>query len=497
MTDQTDASIYFACPPYAHQVEAHLRARDREAFAFLAEMGTGKSGMLTSVLAYQHARGVIEGALILAPKSVCRVWVDEQLPRLLPTMTMAPRVLLWSAAQTQRQLAANAAFMAPGSPLQLKVLVMNIEALITDRGWKLAEAYARSHRCHVAIDESTRIKNPGAKRTKRALKLGRLAVRRSILTGMPMTQSPLDLFSQYEFLGPDLLGCSNFFSFKARYAVLKKRYINGRSFDEVTGYQRLDELQRLALAHGYRRLKAECLDLPAKVYAPDREVALSEEQARAYEAMRDTAVAALSAAEVVTAPMVITQLLRLRQILAGVLPLDGDLPARLFTPNPRVEALLELLEEVEGKAIIWSCFVPVIRLIAGELQHKFGPNSADMFYGRTTAAQRQEIINAFQDEGDPLRFFVGQVNTGGIGINLTQARTVIYADHDWSLEARAQSEDRAHRIGQGRSVTYINLVAPGTIDEDIIAAVRGKRGLADAVTGDGWRNLLLKKGDRA
>ena len=496
MTDLSDAAIYFGRPPYAHQVEAHLRARDREAFAFLAEMGTGKSAML----AYQHARGAIEAALILAPKSVCRTWVEEQLPKLLPTMTAPPQVLLWSSAQTQKQLALNHAFMAPGSPLSLKVMVMNIEAIATDRGWALAEAYVRSHRCHVAVDESTRIKNPGAKRTKRALKLGRRAARRSILTGMPITQSPLDLFSQYEFLDPEFLGYSNFFSFKCRYAVLKKRYINGRSFDEVTGYQRLDELQRLALAHGYRKLKAECLDLPAKVYAPDREVALGAEQAKAYADMRDDAVVKLEGAGLVTAPMVITQLLRLRQVLAGVLPMSVEgiegIANRLFTPNPRLEALLDLLEEVEGKVIIWSCFVPILRLIRDTL-NKAWPRSAAAFYGSTPAAERQGIINAFQDEADDLRFFVGQVNTGGIGINLTAARTVIYHDHDWSLEARAQSEDRAHRIGQGRSVTYVNLVAPDTVDQVILEAVMNKRSLADAVTGDGWRNLLISKGERA
>lgn len=479
-----DSRIYFRQPPYAHQVEAHKLARDRHAFAFLCEMGTGKSAMLTSVMAYQHARGMINAALILAPKSVCRTWVDEQIPKLYPDMGVAPKVQLWSSSGTKKVVDGLQNMFR--SHEGLKILVMNIEALSTDRGFKYAEQYVRSHHCLIAVDESTRIKSNTAVRTKRALKLGRMAVSRFILTGMPITQSPLDIFAQYDFLDHSFLGYSNFFSFKARFAELRRRVINGRSFDEVVGYQRLDELQSLVLKNGYRKLKNECLDLPDKIYAPDRQVKLGERQQKYYEQMRDSAIIALEGQEAVTAPLVMTQLLRLRQVLAGVVPsLLTEEKAIVIEENPRMDELLSILEETEGKALIWCSFVPIIKAIC----QKIG-SSAVAFYGGVSQEARQWAINEFQDPNSPIRYFVGQVHTGGIGLNLTAATTVIYYDNDWSLEARAQSEDRAHRIGQDRSVTYINLVAPDTVDEVILGALKEKKNLADQVTGDGWRSIF-------
>lgn len=478
-----DARSYFKCKPYDHQVEAHKLARDRDAFAFLMEMGTGKSPCLTSVMAYQHARGKINAALILAPKSVCRTWVDEQLPKHYPDHGFQPLVKLWTNSTTKRDLDSLNEMFRPCQ--SLKVLVMNIEALSTPKGFKYAERYVRAHHALVAVDESTRIKSNTAARTKNAIKLSRLAKSRFILTGMPITQSPLDIFSQYDFLDHSFLGYSNFFSFKARYAELRRRVINGKSFDEIVGYQRLDELQELVLRNGYRKLKSECLDLPEKIYAPDRSVQLGDLQRKYYEQMRDDAIIQLEG-QAVTAPLVMTQLLRLRQVLCGVVPaLLDDHKSILLAENPRMTELENVVEEVEGKVLIWCSFVPIIREICKQLG-----DSAVAFYGDVSQEARQYAINEFQDPNSHTRFFVGQVHTGGIGLNLTAARTVIYYDNDWSLEARAQSEDRAHRIGQEGHVTYINLVAPGTVDEMILKALKGKKSLADQVTGDGWRSVF-------
>lgn len=478
-----DGRLYFKLPPYEHQLRAHKLARDRDAYAFLCEMGTGKSAMLTSVMAYQRLRGRINAAVIFAPNSVCQTWVEEQLPKLYPDLGEGLLVYKWSTSNSQKNIKEQSQLLM--FSLRLKVLVMNIEAMSTKKGFTFAEKFVRSHHTLVAVDESTRIKSVNAKRTTNVIKVGNLAVSRYILTGMPITQSPLDIYSQYEFLDPDFLERTNFFSFKCRYGVLRRRYVNNKQFDEVVGYQRLDELQKIVLRNGIRVLKSECLQLPPKVYSPDREVELGEEQRRHYEGMRDNAVMMLSEEEIVTAPLVMTQLLRLRQVLSGIMPRPGiGLEPYLLNSNPRMDELVELLDEIEGKVIIWASFVPVVK----EIIHRLGQQAVGL-YGDMKPDARQLAINEFQNNPG-VRFFVGQVHTGGIGINLTAAEHVVYYDNDWSLEARAQSEDRAHRIGQTKTVTYTNLVAPKTVDDVILKALKAKKSLADQVTGDGWRSIF-------
>ena len=498
-----DVLKHFKRQPFRHQVEAFERAQGRKGFALLLEMGLAKSAVSLALLHERTCRpkdeGGVDACLILAPKSVCRTWVEEHIPQDLPDPGGFV-VGLWSPLQTQKQLMVNQDMTR--NNFVVPILVMNIDAIGTPRGYNFASLFMRSHESvFMIIDESTRIKNPRAIRTKRCLQLGLQATSRLILTGTPVTQSPLDIFTQYEFLGPGLLECSNYFSFKARYAQTQKQFIARRAGDKIikqeyeaiVGYQRLDELQKLVLRHGYRKLKAECLDLPAKIYQV-RRVELSEQQRELYKQMELNAVMELENEVFVTAPLALTKILRLRQLLAGFTSADPDEDdgRRVITevPCPRIDELLAAIEETSGKVIIWTCFIPSIKRISRELRRVYGEQCVGEFYGGTHPEARQEIINSFQSPGG-IRFFLGQEATGGIGINLTAARTVIYYDNDWSLEARAQSEDRAHRIGQTGTVTYVDLVASGTVDDDVVLALHEKRNLAAQVTGD-WRRLLRK-----
>jgi SNF2 family DNA or RNA helicase len=484
----------YKTPPYAHQRQIFEASRDREYCGLLLEMGTGKSKILVDTLAWLHQAGKIKAAVIVAPKSVCRTWSQIEFLRHWPEHADL-WLALWTGGTTRAEQEQLRDLLHGPDEGQLRVLVVNVEALsqgtraAPGKAAVLVEAFLRKFPALLAVDESTTVKSPDARRTKNVLRLARLAKYRRVLTGTPVTQSPLDLYCQLEMLGDPqrLTGCSSWFAFRARYAELRRRVINGRSFDEVVGYRRLDELQRLVGQVSYRRLKSECLDLPPKVYQT-REVALGAEQRRIYEDLRDRAVAELSALQVVTAPLVITRLLRLRQVLAGIVPSDDGSEA-IIPNNPRFNELIQILGETQGKVIIWCSFVATIKTLVALINPIFGLSAA-AFYGNVPAAQRQDIVDRFQDPADPLRFFVGQVRTGGLGLTLTAANLVIYHDHDWSLEARAQSEDRAHRIGQERSVTYVDLVAPGTVDEAILGALREKKDLADLVTGDGWRRLL-------
>lgn len=478
----------FKTTPYKHQLEALEQSRDERVYALLMEMGTGKTKVIVDTCSYLFGLGRINGLMVVAPKSICTNWAKKEISAHLPDH-IERRVVLWRASSDSFEK--ELAHLSKVEPMKFHILVINIEALATDRGYKAAEKFLKGHDALFAIDESTIIKNPTATRTKRAIKLGNLASYRRIMTGTPVTQSPLDIYAQFAFLDPDILQSSSFYGFRNQYAVLRKRYVNGRSFDEVVGFQRLNELKDRLKPHSYRALKRECLDLPDKIYTT-RHVEPSEEQRRYYNQIRDDALAMLSDGTLVAAPLVITQLLRLRQALCNIAPTgEGGPTVPIDDQNPRLDAVLELLEEAgDQKVIIWANFVPSIKLLQDGIGKEFGREKVAYISGEVPALRRQEIVEQFQDPAHPLKYLVMQTRTGGYGLTLTAATLVIYHDNDWSLEVRLQSEDRAHRIGQKNSVTYVDLVAPDTVEEKILASLMSKQELADRVTGDKLRQLL-------
>ena len=243
----------------------------------------------------------------------------------------------------------------------------------------------------------------------------------------------------------------------------------------------MDELSVKLDLFSNRILKEDCLDLPPKVYIR-RDVQLTPEQNSLYIQMKKLALAKLENGELATTSSVLTQIMRLQQICCGFLqPDEGPIE---YLPNNRLNELLDITEELQGKAIIWASYTHDIQQISSSLRDRFGPESVATYYGATPQDERQEIVNTFQDKNSPMRFFVGQPRTGGYGITLTAANTMIYYSNSYDLEIRLQSEDRAHRIGQKNKVTYIDLVSPDTIDEKILQALRNKIDLAGQVLGE-------------
>tara|TARA_R110000803_G_scaffold23018_10_gene56731 strand:+ start:338 stop:1234 length:897 start_codon:yes stop_codon:yes gene_type:complete len=297
----------------------------------------------------------------------------------------------------------------------------------------------------------------------------------------------MDLFSQCAFLADKSLGFNSYYAFQSRYANIQQRTMGHRSFQQITGYRRLDELAEKLDTFSNRVLKIDCLDLPAKVYIR-RDVELTPEQDRLYRQMKKLALAKLESGELATTASVLTQIMRLQQICCGhLMPDEGEI--QLVKSN-RLNELLEVADELQGKAIIWATYTHDIQQIATTLRDRFGPDSVATYYGDTPQDERQEIVNDFQDPDNPLRFFVGQPKTGGYGITLTAANTVIYFSNSYDLEIRLQSEDRAHRIGQTNKVTYIDLVSPGTIDEKILQALRDKVDIAGQVLREDTKSWL-------
>ena len=466
----------FKMKPYAHQLTALEKSWNRDNFAYFMEMGTGKTKVLIDNLAMLYDKGRVDGALIIAPKGVVGTWYNQELPNHLPEHIENVTVL-WQANINKKQQDKLDQLFKTGH--ELHILVMNVEAFSTDKGRMFAAKYLRSHKSMIAIDESTTIKNPKAKRTKNILSLSSLAKYKRIMTGSPVTKNPLDLYSQCEFLDPRLLDFASYYSFRNRYAEMKTMHVSGRSIQVVHKFRHLDELSDTLKPFSYRVLKQDCLDLPDKVYIK-RNISLSKEQRQVYDQMKKEAVAILNGKQV-NSVTVLSQLMRLHQITCGHFTANDGSTQEI--KNNRIQELLDVLEEVEGKAIIWAHYQHDVKNIKKHIQKEHGPGSVVDYYGLTPQDQRQKNIKKFQ-ANNGVRFLIGTPQTGGYGITLTEANTVIYYSNGYDLEKRMQSEDRAHRIGQKKTVTYVDLIAEDTVDEKIVKSLRKKINIASEVMGE-------------
>jgi len=465
--------------PYQHQRDVLETSAYKNLYALFLEMGLGKSKILLDNLAILFKQDEVSGAVIVAPKGVLNNWSENEIARHLPD-DIERNVLVWQSNHTQRWTKAFKDMVEEDSTGKLNILLVNVEAFATTKGCQHVEEFLNTHNCMFVIDESTTIKNPKAKRTKNLIKLAPLADYRRILTGFPITKAPLDLYSQCFFLSPTLLGFSSYYSFRARYAMTQRKFLGGHSFDHIVGYQRLDELQKLLQGFSVRKRKEECLDLPPKVYTK-RQVELTKEQKQAYEQMRQQALMVLDG-DTFTTMNVLTQLMRLQQVVAGSLKNeDGE---TITIKNNRLQTVMDILEETQGKVVIFAVFRSDIEQLAKLIAEKHGTNAVATYYGETPQAERQNIITRFQDPDSELRYFISNPQTGGRGITLTQAKAMIFYSNSYDLELRIQAEDRIHRIGQEHSCTYIDLVSPDTVDEKILQSLLDKVQISNEVLGE-------------
>jgi len=449
---------------------------NRETYAYFMEMGTGKTKVLIDNASMLYDKGKVDGVLIIAPKGVIKTWHEQEIPTHLPDHIENVSVL-WQANITKTQQEKLDELFEPESVLH--ILIMNVEAFSTTKGTEFANKFIFCHNTLMVIDESTTIKNPSAKRTKNILKLSTEAKYRRIMTGSPVTKNPLDLYSQCEFLSPWLLDFTSFYAFRNRYALMKTIHVQGRSIQVVDKFQNLSELSDQLKGFSYRVLKEDCLDLPEKSWTK-RQITLTPDQRKLYIQMKQTALAHLNG-KVASTMTVLTQLMRLHQITCGHFTADDGTTQPIA--NNRISELMDVLSEMEGKAIIWAHYQYDIINIIKEIVKVHGPGSVVDYFGLTPQNERQDNIRKFQ--GDPrCRFIVGTPSTGGYGITLTAANTVIYYSNGYDLEKRLQSEDRAHRIGQKKNVTYVDIIAENTVDEKIVKALRDKINIASQVLGE-------------
>lgn len=494
------SDFIFKTKPFKHQLDMFLGSRDKEYFALLLEMGCGKTKITLDTGGWLYAQGKIDALLVVAPNGVHRMWVDQVMEH-MPDYINARAAWYASSLSKQEETALCKVLEHDG----MKIVTMNVEAFTTSKGVAFAKKFLMSFRTMMVIDESSVIKSPKAQRTKNLLKLSIHAKYRRILTGTPITQGPLDLYTQFGFLDSTILKCNTYFGFRNKYAIMREMRTAGRAFQVVSGYQNLDQLQTLIEPHSYRVTKSDCLDLPEKLYSK-RYVELSATQRSLYNALKKEVLVEFNG-KAMSAPLALTKLLRLQQIVGGffvpdidqnafsTLDLNGfDLethsgalspsnPEAIDKVNPRVESLIELLEETNGKVIIWSRFRAEISAICDAITRSFGAKSIVEYHGGVDNTTRADNVQRFQNDDD-CKFFVGHVQAGGKGLTLHAATTVVYFSNDFSLENRLQSEDRAHRIGQKHNVIYIDFIAPKTLDEHVVKTLREKKNVADLITGD-------------
>ena len=497
----------FKTEPFDHQRDRFKLYRDAEFWGHLWEQGCGKSKIIVDTASWLYAQGRIDAVIIVAPNGVQRNWVINEFPAHCPDYINYRAA--WYVSQPNKK--EEKEICATLNHKGLKVIAMNIEALATQKGVKFLKEFLMNFRSMLVVDESSTIKNPKAIRTKNLLKLAIHAKYRRILTGTPITQGPLDLFTQFSFLDSHILRCGSYYAFRNQYAIMREMKTAGRSFLVVQNYCNLDKLQDLIAVASDRVTKSECLDLPEKLYSK-RYVTLSADQRKLYDSLKKEVLVEFRGKEM-SCPLALTKLLRLQQIVGGHFvpdqvirshdiekdaisdseciffanPQQGTVVVRQPEPidntNPRVESLIELLEETNGKVIIWARFRAEISSICARIQETFGDRAVVEYHGGVSNDARGVSIQRFQNDAE-CRFFVGHVQAGGKGLTLHAATTVIYFSNNFSLEDRLQSEDRAHRIGQKHNVTYIDFVAVGTLDEKIVTTLRNKKSVADLITGD-------------
>lgn len=462
---------------YEHQQQETIKTLTLKHWALFWEMGTGKTKVVIDTVQALFTRCEIDGCLVIAPKGCYLNWRDSEIPAHWP-IGMTHRVATHRAVMRKQEQYEFSEICAAKNDC-MDFLLINTEAFSSDKGLLAAMKFLRSHYTMVVIDESSCIKSHRAQRTRNILRLREMCEYRRIMSGTPISNSPLDLFSQCMFLADGLLGFNNWTTFKNFYAREHRMTFGNRSFNKIVGYQNLEVMTEKLKKFSSRILKSECLDLPEKVYETHY-VEHTPEQSEIYRKMRDEAILQFDQG-LVTSTSALTTIMKLHQINCG--HIKGDDGVLMDLPSNRIGELLDLIELIQGKVIVWGHFRRDVEFIHEALCEKYGQQACVHYYGETSDSDRAMGLRRFMSDPE-CRFFTGNPETGGKSLTLTAASTVIYYSNSYSLEHRLQSEDRAHRIGQRNVVTYIDMIARGTIDEKIVRVLRQKRDLAASVLDD-------------
>jgi len=501
--------------PFAHQIRAFEKAQLTNVFANFSDQGTGKTWSSIAEIFALAQLGKIDRVLILAPKGVDANWTNIELPVHAPDE--AAIVALWRPKETKKWKEEMTNFFASK---QVKILAMNWDAIAFKRGYEVAEWFLSCGSGMIIADESQRIKNPKAKRTKAALKLAAKAKFKRILTGTPATRAPFDLWSQFAFLDERILNIPSYRAFCCRHAVMasgsdyemiaikqkikqkiKRQYLNAnqemierlvnkrtplivkRDVNGAPMYLKLEEIQQKIEQHSFRVTKEECLDLPSKIYT-QMFFELTTQQQKIYNELKYKLRLILD--DDTIQPLIkLTALQKMSQVCSGYFITQEGSTEKIEGANPKLQLLEEKLNGTP--TIIWS----IMRQESNDIVtvcKKLQLNYVE-YHGEINDKDKAEAIKKFQD--GTAQIFIGRQQSAGLGLTLTAAQEVIYYSNSFNLEHRLQSEDRAHRIGQTTKVLYTDLIAEHTVECEMIRALQRKDDMARILVGDQLRQWLV------
>lgn len=491
-----------------YQKEAVKFAGGREFFANLLPPGLGKTLIeLYRIWHLRKHRG-LTGVLYICPKSIYPN-IQAEFEAHWNFREEPLDIVFWTGGTSQAYQFELRRSLEPWD--SLKVAVVNVEAFSHERVMKFVKRFAESHNqphnrprttALCVIDESSRIKFNKAKRTKHILSLSKLFNFRDIMTGTPVLERPVDLWTQCQFLHPMALGERSFVQFRYKFCQTELCRIpeikdgkpvidrfgrrQWRTFYKVTGGKNLTVLRERLYGFSFRKEKHEVLSLPEKVYQ-QRYIELTSAQNRLYKELKKETLVKLETGEVDAQNAVVT-LTRLQQLLCGYLTKTDKTHEEI--ESNRISELLNVLEEIDEKVLIWCHLTKPLEDIIKTLSETYGPQSVIRYDGATSTQDRELALVRLKEDKDA-RFFVSNPNVGGIGLTLNAATTSIYYINSASLETRLQSEDRNHRIGTTGTVTVIDFVVKGTLDERLLQLLKSKSDLATEILGDSRKLLNL------
>lgn len=451
-------------------------ANINKGFGLLFEMGCGKTLTAIAIAGAGYNAGYIKRVLVIAPTSVVPVWPKEFADYADFKYTCRP--LLGEKKQRIKELDYLMAFPFDA----MRIAVINYESTWRDG---IKEKLLEYDADLVICDESQRIKTHDAAQSKAVHELGDKARYKLILSGTPVQNDAIDIFSQYRFLDPKIFG-RNFYAFRSKYAIM-----GGFGNKKIVGYKDLDGLIKKEHSIAFRITKEEAIDLPEQTFET-RKVTFDKKGWELYNRLKRDSYAELDSGEHVTATTVLTKLLRLQQLAGGFLQQDEQDGPQLVN-TAKLDALQDIIEDyvitAKRKLVIFARFIPEVKAII-KMIDKILPRDMKQvaIYGEIKKEDRGPIVKQFQEDPETM-IFVGQIDTAGTGITLTAANTCVYYSKNFNYATYSQSLSRIHRIGQRNVCTYIDLEVEKTVDELISKALSKKEDMAKTVV-DNWREFF-------
>lgn len=474
----------FKRQPRKKQREGLDKVYGLKAAALFMDMRTGKTKVAIDEMCALRIEGKIDRAILICPLSLRRNWVrelakDATIPvdhHLLDTKDKGKAFERWL-----------------NTPHDFKLLIVGVESLAAGSAIEYVKRYCLTGaRIYCGVDESSKIKTHSATRSKNVVSVGRMVEMRRIMTGTPMTKNPLDLFMQFEFLDPDIIGLGDYYAFRARYAIM-----GGYENRQVIGYENLEELVELISPYTYQVRKDEVFE-SSKTYVI-REVEMSEAQRSAYTDLKKYSRLDGDDGRQLVVQNVLEKMLRLQEVVGGfrsyeyseeqieemreVWGASKKLSRTYREPlpgkNPKIDEVLACAEEYDGPTIVWCAFKDEIYAVVKALREEYGADQVVEYHGDVDEDQRDANVQAFV--GQKARFFVGNAATGGMGLTLDVADNIFYFSNTFNYVDREQSEERG--TAEGKNMLIVDIVARGTVDDAILEANAQKKDVSEYVRG--------------